>query len=194
MDTRLTRNLASVTFAISVICGLGFVAKTLTHATDDGMICVETGFWHNTPLGSRMPVADGVEATGAGTRLCQDAPSAGQRAAEIGGALPWLLFAALALMLFSRLLKCVLDKGPFTDAVSRRLSTLGWFVALGTPLTGLVVGWSHSWLVGSMAPMIGSGPTVSGPLVLVVAGLAAVIMGRIMRDGVRMREDLEGTV
>lgn len=45
-----------------------------------------------------------------------------------------------------------------------------------------------------MAPIVGSGPTVSGPLVLVLAGLAAVVMGRIMREGVRMREDLEGTI
>ncbi|MFD7284594.1 hypothetical protein [Streptomyces sp. NPDC059863] len=65
---------------------------------------------------------------------------------------------------------------------------------MGTPLAGLVVGWSHSWLVASMAPIVGSGPTVSGPTVLILAGLAAVIMGKIMREGVRMREDLEGTI
>lgn len=81
-----------------------------------------------------------------------------------------------------------------SGSVSRRISVLGWFVAVGTPLTGLVVGWSQSWLVGSMVPVAGSGPTVSGSQVLVLAGLAAVIMGRIMREGVRMREALEGTI
>ncbi|MFE3230431.1 DUF2975 domain-containing protein, partial [Nocardia sp. NPDC059228] len=91
-------------------------------------------------------------------------------------------------------LKTVLSQGPFTDAVAQRLTVLGWFVAVGTPLTGLVVGWSQSWLVGSMAPIVGSGPTVTGPMVLVLAGLTAVVMGKIMGEGVRMREDLEGTI
>ncbi|MFC8074613.1 DUF2975 domain-containing protein [Streptomyces sp. NPDC057307] len=194
MNTRLTKILASVTFALAAICGLAFIGKGLTHMLDDGAVCVRTGFWANgTPAGG-LPIGKGVEASTSATRLCQDGPSVGQRAADLGGELPWLLFGALALLLFSRVLDAVLQQGPFTEAVSRRLTVLGWSVAVGTPLTGLVVGWSQSWLVGSMAPIVGSGPTVTGPMVLVLAGLAAVIMGRIMRDGVRMREDLEGTI
>ncbi|MER6046513.1 DUF2975 domain-containing protein [Streptomyces sp. NPDC001793] len=195
MDSRLTRTLASVTFALAVLCGLTFVGTGVTHMLDDGAVCVQTDFWHNTSLASeKLPVSKGVKASSSTTRLCQDGPSAAQRAADLGGELPWLLFGSLALLLFSRLLKAVRLQGPFTDTVSQRLSTLGWFVTLGTPLAGLVVGWSQSWLVGSMAPVVGSGPTLSGPLVLVLAGLAAVIMGKIMREGVRMREDLEGTI
>ncbi|MFI9205513.1 DUF2975 domain-containing protein [Streptomyces sp. NPDC053048] len=194
MNTRLTRTLASVTFALAVLCGLVFIGTGFTHMLDDGAVCVQTGFWRNAPLADNLPVGKGVEASSSATRLCQNSPSVGQRAADLGGQLPWLLFGSLALLLFSRLLKAVLLQGPFTDTVSRRLSVLGWFVAAGTPLAGLVVGWSQSWLVGSMAPIVGSGPTVSGPQVLVLAGLAAVIMGKIMREGVRMREDLEGTI
>ncbi|MCA6092293.1 DUF2975 domain-containing protein [Streptomyces sp. SCA3-4] len=195
MDTRLTRTLASVSFALAVLCGLAFVGTGVTHMLDDGAVCVQTDFWHNASLApDSLPIGKGVEASSSATRLCQNSPSAGQRAADLGGELPWLLFGSLALLLFSRLLKTVLRQGPFTDAASRRLSVLGWFVAVGTPLAGLVAGWSQSWLVGSMAPIVGSGPTVSGPQVLVLAGLAAVIMGRIMREGVRMREDLEGTI
>ncbi|MCY0925881.1 DUF2975 domain-containing protein [Streptomyces sp. H27-H1] len=191
---RLTRTLASATLALAMLCGLAFIGTGATHMLDDGAVCVQTGFWANSSLEHDLPIGDGVKASSSATRLCQDSPSVGQRAADLGGELPWLLFGALALFLFSRLLKGVLLQGPFTDPVSRRLSVLGWFVTSGTLLTGLVVGWSQSWLVGSMAPMVGSGPTLSGPLVLVLAGLAAVIMGRIMREGVRMREDLEGTI
>ncbi|MBH1938031.1 DUF2975 domain-containing protein [Streptomyces sp. AV19] len=194
MNTRLTRTLASVTFALAVLCGLAFIGTGVTHMLDDGAVCVQTGFWRNAPLADNLPLGKGVDASSSAARLCQDSPSAGQRAADLGGELPWLLFGSLALLLFSRLLKAVLLQGPFTDAASQRLSVLGWFVAVGTPLTGLAVGWSQSWLVGSMAPAVGSGPTVSGPQVLVLAGLAAVIMGKIMREGVRMREDLEGTI
>ncbi|MFE7296040.1 DUF2975 domain-containing protein [Streptomyces sp. NPDC057579] len=194
MNTRLTRTLASVTFALAVLCGLAFLGTAVTHMLDDGAVCVQTNFWHNASLADGFPVGKGVKASSSATRLCQDSPSTGQRAADLGGQLPWLLFGSLTLLLFSRLLKAVLQQGPFTEAVSRRLSVLGWSVAVGTPLAGLVVGWSQSWLVGSMAPLVGSGPSVSGPTVLILAGLAAVIMGKIMREGVRMREDLEGTI
>ncbi|MEV8389019.1 MULTISPECIES: DUF2975 domain-containing protein [unclassified Streptomyces] len=194
MNTRLTRTLASVTFVLAVLCGLAFVGKGVVRMADDGAVCVQTDFWRNASLADGLPVATGVDASSSAATLCQDSPSAAQRAADLGGELPWLLFGSLALLLFSRLLKAVLLQGPFTDAVSQRLSVLGWFVAVGTPLAGLVVGWSHSWLVASMAPIVGSGPTVSGPTVLILAGLAAVIMGKIMREGVRMREDLEGTI
>lgn len=194
MNTRLTRALASVTFALAVLCGLAFIGTGVTHMLDDGAVCVQTDFWRNASLADSLPVGTGVKVSGSVTRLCQDSPSVGQRAADLGGQLPWLLFGVLALLLFSRLLKAVLLQGPFTEVVAQRLSVLGWFVTVGTPLAGLIVGWSQSWLVGSMAPIVGSGPTVSGSLVLVLAGLAAVIMGKIMREGVRMREDLEGTV
>ncbi|CAM5589214.1 DUF2975 domain-containing protein (plasmid) [Streptomyces viridifaciens] len=195
MNSRLTRTLASVTFALAVLCGLAFVGTGVTHMLDDGAVCVQTDFWRNASLGpDSLPVGKGVKASSSAARLCQDSPSAGQRATDLGGELPWLLFSSLALLLFSRLLKAVQRLGPFTDTVARRLSTLGWFVTIGTPLAGLVAGWSQSWLVGSMAPVAGSGPTVSGPLALILAGLAAVIMGKIMREGVRMREDLEGTI
>ncbi|KAB7836077.1 DUF2975 domain-containing protein [Streptomyces mobaraensis] len=194
MNTRLTSVLTSVTFALAVLCGIVFLGTGVTHLLDDGAVCVRTEFWHNASLGDALPVGEGVKVSSSTTRMCQDSPSAGQRAADLGGQLPWLLFGALALLLFSRMLETVRREGPFTEAVARRLSVLGWFVAVGTPLAGLVAGWSRSWLVGSMAPMVGSGPTVSGPQVLVLAGLAAVVMAKIMREGVRMREDLEGTI
>ncbi|WP_328299526.1 DUF2975 domain-containing protein [Streptomyces sp. NBC_00435] len=194
MKTRLTKILATVTFVLAVLSGISFIGTGIAHLVDDGAVCVQTGFWANASLADPLPVGTGVKASSSATRLCQDSPSAGQRAADLGGELPWLLFGSVTLLLFSRLLKAVLLRGPFTDGVAKRLSVLGWFVAAGTPLAGLVVGWSQSWLVGSMVPMVGSGPTVSGPQVLLFAGLAAVIMGRIMREGVRMREDLEGTI
>ncbi|MGW4231323.1 DUF2975 domain-containing protein [Streptomyces sp. NPDC004980] len=184
-----------MTSVLAVLCGLAFIGTGVTHLLDDGAVCVQTDFWRNASLSpDGLPIGEGVKASSSATRLCQDDPSAGQRAADLGGELPWVLFGSLALLLFSRLLKTVLRQGPFTDAVSQRLSVLGWFVAAGTPLAGLVVGWSQSWLVDSMAPIVGSGPTVTGPLVLVLAGLAAVVMGKIMREGVRMRRDLEGTI
>lgn len=194
MNTRLTRALATLTFVIGGLCGLVFIGQGLTHPLHGGAVCVKTDFMANGALEDGLPIAQGVEATSSATRLCKESPSTGQVAADLGADLPWPLFGFLALLLFSRVLDAVVLQGPFTEVMARRLTVLGWFVAVGTPVAGLVVGWSQSWLVGSMAPVAGSGPMVSGPLVLVFAGLAAVIMGKIMGDGVRMREDLEGTI
>lgn len=194
MNTRLTRVLATLTFVLGGLCGLVFIGQGLTHMLDDGAVCVKTDFMANGSLADGLPIAQGVEASSSTARLCQESPSTGQLAADLGGDLPWPLFGFLALLLFSRVLDAVVLQGPFTEVMARRLTVLGWFVAVGTPVAGLVVGWSQSWLVGSMAPVAGSGPMVSGPLVLVLAGLAGVIMGKIVGDGVRMREDLEGTI
>lgn len=194
MKTRLTRTLASLTFALAMLSGLAFLGKGFVRLADDGDICVTTGFWANATLADDLGLGKSVEASSSATRLCQADPSVGQRAADLGSQLPWLLFGFVALLLFAQLMKAVEEEGPFTETVARRLSVLGWSVAVGTPLAGLVVGWSESWLVGSMAPIVGSEAEVVGPQVLILAGLAAVIMGRIMREGVRMREDLEGTI
>lgn len=129
---------------------------------DDGAVCVGTDFWRNASLVDGLPIGKGVDASSSAAILCQDSPSVGQRAADLGHELPWLLFGFLALLLFSRLLKTVLAQGPFTDAVAQRLTVLGWFVAVGTPLAGLAVGWSQSWLVGSMAPTVVPGPRSPG--------------------------------
>lgn len=194
LNTRFIKILASVTFGLAMLSGLAFIGTAFTQMTDDGAVCVQTGFWANAALEGGLPVVEGVDASSSAARLCQNGPTTAQRAADLGGELPWLLFAALALLFFSRLLDAVVSQGPFTDKVARRLSVLGWFVTVGTPLAGLVVGWSQSWLAAGMVSTGMSGPTVSGPQVLILAGLAAVIMGKIMREGVRMREDLEGTI
>lgn len=194
MNNRLTRNLASASLGLSALCGLVFAGKAFSRLIDAGDVCVETDFWRNPALSGELPTNPGVEGSGSAVRLCQEAPAVAQRAADLGSTLPWLLFGAVALLFFSRLLKVVVTEGPFTTKAAGGLTALGWLVTVGTPLTGLVAGWSHSWLVHSMAPIVDSGPEFSGPLVLTLAGLAAVVMGKVTQEGVRMREDLEGTI
>lgn len=117
MNTRLTRTLTSVTFGLAVLCGFAFIGTGVSHMLDDGAVCVQSGFWANASLGDVLPVAEGVKASSSAVRLCQDSPSTGQRAADLGIELPWLLFGSLALLLFSRLLEGVQKLGPFTEEV-----------------------------------------------------------------------------
>ncbi|MFI6642619.1 DUF2975 domain-containing protein [Streptomyces sp. NPDC050504] len=194
MNTRLTRGVGSVALLLAVLFGMFALGKGVVGLSDDGSVCVQTGFWANAPLAMPLPVGRGVEASSSAARLCQKDPSFAQRVAGVGDEVTWGVFAAVALLVFALLLKTVIKDGPFTDAAARGLTRLGWVVTLGAPLASLVVGWSHSWLVESMAPMVGSDVRMQDSLALVFAGLAALILGKIMRQGVGMREDLEGTV
>ncbi|QCX74338.1 hypothetical protein C9F11_03175 [Streptomyces sp. YIM 121038] len=194
MNTRLTRTVGSVSMLLAVVFGLAYAARSTLRLIDDGTVCAKTGFWVNAKLEGGLPVGAGVEASSSQANLCQQDPSFAQRMAGVGDELTWGLFAAVALLMFALLLKAIVENGPFTDAAARHLTRLGWVVTLGAPLASLVTGWSHAWLVDSMAPMVGIDMHTDGPLELVVAGLAALILGKIMRQGVAMREDLEGTV
>ncbi|MEU9057210.1 hypothetical protein AB0D37_43885 [Streptomyces sp. NPDC048384] len=106
---------------------------------DDGAVCTQTGFWRNAQLEEDLPRDMGAEMSSSATRLCQNNPAAGQRAADIGDNLSWLLFSSLALLLFSHLMKGVRLR-LLADTVARRLAALGRFVTVGTPLTDLVTG------------------------------------------------------
>ncbi|MFD0022930.1 DUF2975 domain-containing protein [Streptomyces sp. NPDC058382] len=194
MDTRLTKFLARAVYWLTVLSGVAFVGKTASRLLDDGDVCVETDFWANASLGHELPVVPGVTGSGTVTRLCQEHPTGVQRMGDVGVQLPWYLFTFVALLLFCLLLNTVVKDGPFVAAAAQRLRTLGWFLAVGATVTALATGWSKSALVGSMAPVAGSQPTLDWPWPLLLTGLAAVIMGQAMREGARMREDLEGTI
>ncbi|MFD7284593.1 DUF2975 domain-containing protein [Streptomyces sp. NPDC059863] len=143
MNTRLTRTLASVTFVLAVLCGLAFVGKGVVRMADDGAVCVQTDFWRNASLADGLPVATGVDASSSAATLCQDSPSAAQRAADLGGELPWLLFGSLALLLFSRLLKAVLLRGRSPTRCRN-----------GSPFSAGSSPWVRRWPVSSSAGRI----------------------------------------
>ncbi|MEK8174247.1 hypothetical protein NKH77_50450 [Streptomyces sp. M19] len=71
---------------------------------------MQTDFWHNASLADNLPLGKGVEASSSAARLCQDSPPRAS-APPTSGRTSWLLFAAVALLLFSRLLKAVLLEG-----------------------------------------------------------------------------------
>ncbi|QDQ09153.1 DUF2975 domain-containing protein [Streptomyces spectabilis] len=194
MNTRLTRTVGSVSMLLAVVLGLAFLGRSTLRLFDDGTVCAKTGFWVNAKLDGGLPVEAGVEASSSQARLCQQDPSFAQRAAGVGDELTWGLFAAVALVMLALLMKAIVKNGPFTNSAAQHLTRLGWAVTLGAPLASLLTGWSHGWLVQSMAPVVGSDVRMDGPLELIVPGLAALILGKIMRQGVAMREDLEGTV
>ena len=98
-----------------------------------------------------------------------------------------------AIWLVRRLLRSVRDGDPFTGTNVRRLRSLALVVLIGVPLAIFV----SSIFAGSLARSAGlpsSGTEITMPGAALLGGLALFVLAEVFRGGLRMRDDLEGTV
>lgn len=127
--------------------------------------------------------------------------------AAIGIQLLWPIFCFVALLLLFRLLRTASAQGPFHVAVATRMRTLGAFVAIGGPLIAVAADLLTVWALDGAYLWTNMGPdnlwgfpwiTITGigvyPWFMLIIGLGTIAFAGIMRAGVRMREDLEGTI
>lgn len=109
--------------------------------------------------------------------------------------LPGLLIVALLWQLWG-LLRSARQGDPFTGANVRRLRQFGWLLLLGWPLVAyltmalkefLAMTWTSptDQTQGLFAPPIG------GALLF---GLAVLVLAEVFAHGLRLREDVEGTI
>jgi hypothetical protein len=185
--------LTGITRFLTWIVGIGAMAAVIANlgvlgwlpGTTAGPSCVDKG-------------AQAGQVAAGGTLVCTDSPSAAQRLADMGDQLPTVLFGLGTLFLLLRFLRTASQEGAYAATVPFKLSALGWFLLVGGPLSTLLEAVSRSYLRSTLAvdtpsdwftEWLGSLPDWS-----VVAGIAALTFAQILRVGVRMREDLEGTV
>ena len=107
--------------------------------------------------------------------------------------LPLLLILAALWQLWG-LLRSARQGDPFTTANVRRLRIFGWLVLLGWPLVAYVT----MGLKGDLADTV-PGVVTSGLLALpiplaLVFGLAVLVLAEVFANGLRLREDVEGTI
>ena len=105
---------------------------------------------------------------------------------------PGLVIIA-ATFLLRGLLLSLRDGDPFTQANVKRLRALAVLVLVGIPAAALVGSVFASALANS-AGLDGGGTQLSLPGNALIAGLAAFVLAEVFAAGVRLREDLEGTV
>lgn len=112
------------------------------------------------------------------------------------GLLPLLLVAAV-LWLLRGLARSVRHGDPFSAANVRRLRRLGLLFLLGYPVMVLVTRLLQNWLVTTLPvlPLGGIGTTldVISPIAL-LAGLVMFLLAEVFAHGLRLREDVEGTI
>ena|SRR5438876_9724742 len=124
-------------------------------------------------------------------------PSATQLLLSTGTAVGPFVLLAGALWLLRGLARSVTEGDPFGPPNVQRLRRLGFLLVVGGPLVEFV-NWALNLSLANTLPPNAFGkvgfPGFSFPFVLLLAGLGAFILAEVFAHGVRLREDVEGTV
>ncbi|MFE4425095.1 DUF2975 domain-containing protein [Streptomyces sp. NPDC056817] len=127
---------------------------------------------------------------------CTEAPSAMQSLLNAATQLVPFIFIVGALLLALRLIRGAAGGGLYTTQTAERLRWLGWWLLAGSMLTGLATSMAEKALLASLTFDsdfgVLSGDDVS--FMPIFTGLGVLSFARIMRVGITMREDLDGTV
>lgn len=204
--------LEPLTTAATMLLGLivlGFAAVIATTIFGSGSylgfghtaaICADTdsvssGTDSQGLIGQARP---GVDLMTNGYHLCVLHPSAAQRLWYTLEELPTTLLLVGSVLLVYLLVRNAARHGIYTDAIAGRLRGLGWFLLVGSLIQPALVQIGRLKLLHSMIANsggeLGSGVTYEPILSLLFTGLGILSFARIMRIGVTMHEDLEGTV
>ncbi|MFJ1544609.1 DUF2975 domain-containing protein [Streptomyces sp. NPDC088246] len=130
---------------------------------------------------------------------CTDHADGAQRLFDFLGGFPSLLLVLGILFLLNRLIQGASREGVFTARTAKLLRAAGWWLLLGCLVAEVVEAGAHTALLATLAQdytfdadnWLG---TWQPPYALVFTALGILTFARIMRAGVAMREDLEGTV
>ncbi|MEU2765109.1 hypothetical protein ABZ712_32180 [Streptomyces sp. NPDC006906] len=122
-----------------------------------------------------------------------------QRLLGVLGKTPSLILLAGGLILLNRLLHSATHIGVYTAQTASKLRVLGWWLLLGSIVSALTQAIAQAALLSTLAESIPlSVESVLNiaklPGLTVVTALGLLAFARIMRVGVGMREDIEGTV
>ncbi|MET9533632.1 DUF2975 domain-containing protein [Streptomyces sp. NPDC006649] len=130
---------------------------------------------------------------------CTDHASGAQQLFDFLGGFPsWLLILGV-LFLLNRLIQGASSEGVFTVRTVKHLRVAGWWLLLGCLVVELVEAGAHAALLATLArdyPFTADSwlGAWQPPYALVFTALGILTFARVMRAGVAMREDLEGTV
>lgn len=182
-----------------VIVGAGFLVHQ--SALGQGPVCVpvpvDLGRGSSFRAASFLGVARGSQAMRSNAiTVCADHPGAALRMAGMLMSLPTLLLFLGFLLLIRRLLTAASRPGAlYSPDTARRLRFLGWYLTAGAVAAGIIETAASGVALADQTSLSWFPPgefhlSVSTLLV----GLGLITVARVMRIGVTMREDLDGTV
>ncbi|MFD8533655.1 DUF2975 domain-containing protein [Streptosporangium canum] len=135
----------------------------------------------------------GVMASANGLEFIDGSPDTGQYLWQALTTFPGFVVASGAFFLLWRLLWRA-RSGVYIPQVARQVRLLGWWLLVGGLLAPQIERFARMRLLDTMA--VGEANYLLGeiPLVVPLVALGLLALAGILRDGVRMRDDLEGTV
>lgn len=194
-------------FAVLTVAGvLGlFVDGLGVHVLGIGEKSVCVSDTSTTVGGGEVPPMEFKAAPGATIQLdahpsyCTDHPTTAQSLLHTAGQVPSFVFGLGAFLLVLRLIRGAEGDRLYTARTAGRLRVLGWWLLAGSVLAAVAESTIEQALVRSLSRN-GDETAVTGlltwgvPCMAVLTGLGVLSFARIMRIGVGMREDLDGTV
>ena len=112
---------------------------------------------------------------------------------ELGRDIVPVLLVVAVLWLLRRILVSVREGDPFTTANVRRLRVIGLLLLIGSPIAALLNSAFEQAILSSISAP-GSGIEIGVPGGGLIAGLGVFVLAQVFEHGVRMREDIAGTV
>jgi len=122
----------------------------------------------------------------------RDATPRQHRLAAARDLAPSLVVVAVTWLLRG-LLRSVRDGSPFIEANIKRLRALALVVLVGVPVAG-ITGSAFARELAASAGLDSRGVQVTMPSNALLGGLALFVLAEVFAAGVRLRDDLEGTV
>lgn len=129
-------------------------------------------------------------------RICQAAAPQSAQLMESAVILTPFLFVAGFLLLTRRSLNAARKGGLFSDAVARRVTGIGWYLLLGSLLTGVMTGLLRYWLLAHLIPE--QPPSwerhISVSVPVLIAGFCVLSVGRVLAHAVRIQREVDTLV
>jgi hypothetical protein len=130
--------------------------------------------------------------------VCDDRPATSQRVALATRQLVTLLAVTGFLVLLRVLLRRARQEGLFSLAVSRVVRLAGWYLVGAAVVVDAVRAYGTVLIVGPVVPGASAGQVFADALdvspAVLLGGIGVLVIARVLRIAVSMREDLDATI
>ncbi|MEV4188842.1 hypothetical protein AB0J28_46155 [Streptosporangium canum] len=187
---------AALALVTGVITGMVLYSRAGFFGLAYDLVVAQSPDYYGIPLDDpafTQMARPGVMASASGLEFIDGSPDAGQYLWQALTTFPGFVVTAGAFFLMWRLMWRARG-GVYIPQVARRVRFLGGWLLAGGLLAPQIENFAMMRLLDTMAVGEAGYRTGEIPLVVPLVGLGLLALAGILRDGVRMREDLEGTV
>ncbi|GGQ07275.1 hypothetical protein GCM10010140_41880 [Streptosporangium pseudovulgare] len=187
---------AILVLVTGVITGMVLYSRDGFFGLNSDFVVAESPHGYGIPLRDEAFVQiarPGVLPSASRLEFIDGSPEPDQYAWQALTTLPGFVVAAGAFLLLWRLLWGARN-GVYLPLVASRVRFLGWWLLAGGLLAPQIENLAMTRLLETVAPGEAGYQLRDVPLVVPLVGLGLLALASVLREGARMREDLEGVV